>query len=192
VSLIEVDEPWGHPTALAGLADELDYAWVFVPAFEYRSEGGFGNALLARRPIRAVQQWQLLSPRLYDGTESSEPRTAILARIDAGGYAAWVGSTHLPRHDPAQRTEASGRLLQLLDRLDAPFVVCGDFNQPPDVWLPEGRSYVPKPALATHPSQAPGERIDYCLIEGMSAEAQTLTSTASDHLPLLIELSTSG
>jgi hypothetical protein len=31
-----VDEPWGRPGGLGKLADELGYAWMFVPAFEYR------------------------------------------------------------------------------------------------------------------------------------------------------------
>lgn len=64
---------------------------------------GFGNALLSRAPILAAQQWQLLLPRPYDGTEPSEPRAVVLVRIKHGGRRLWVGSTHLPR-----RTRACG------------------------------------------------------------------------------------
>ena len=81
VSLVEVDEPWGRPEGLRWLASELGYRWVFVPAFEYRGEGGFGNALLARPPIQSAQQWQLLSPRLYAGDEPSEPRAVLLLAV---------------------------------------------------------------------------------------------------------------
>ena len=35
VSLVEVRESWGAPSALGGLADELEYYWVFVPALEF-------------------------------------------------------------------------------------------------------------------------------------------------------------
>src|SRR5690606_25868284 len=91
VSLVEVDEPWGRPDGLQCLAAGLGYQWIFIPAFEYRSAGGFGNALLVRPSIRAVQQWQLLPPRLYAGDEPSEPRAALLARI-GDDPAWWIGS----------------------------------------------------------------------------------------------------
>jgi endonuclease/exonuclease/phosphatase family metal-dependent hydrolase len=186
VSLVEVDEPWGRPNGLREVADQLGYCWVFVPAFEYRTEGGFGNALLSRRPLRAVQQWQLLSPRLYDGTEPSEVRAVILARVDIDGHATWVGSTHLPRGDLVMRAEASRRLRELLDQISEPWVLCGDFNQTPSDWLPTSATVAPSPVLATYPAEAPGEAIDYCVLGGITGEAHVLPSTASDHLPVVV------
>jgi hypothetical protein len=64
---------------------------------------GLGNAFPSRARILAAQQWQLLLPRPYDGTEPSEPRAVVLVRIKHGGRRLWVGSTHLPR-----RTRACG------------------------------------------------------------------------------------
>lgn len=186
VSLVEVDEPWGHADGLQWLAAELGYQWIFVPAFEYRSAGGFGNALLARPPIRAVQHWQLLSPRLYSGDEPSEPRAVLLAQVgDATAW--WIGSTHLPRLDPTMRAEASGRLLQLVERLSTPWVLCGDFNQPATTWLPESMVVAPNPPIATHPAAEPMEAIDYCIVGGTVAKADVLPSDASDHLPVVVE-----
>ena len=188
VSLVEVDEPWGKAPTLAALADELGYAWVFVPAFEYRCEGGFGNALLSRSPLSAVHQWQLLSPRLYDGTEPSEPRAVVLAKTVMDTRPVWVGSTHLPRRDAAMRSEAAGRLLGLLHGLDGPFIVCGDFNQPPEAWLATGSSPAASPAVPTYPTSAPTERIDYGLLAGTVAETRVIASTASDHVPVLLNV----
>jgi endonuclease/exonuclease/phosphatase family metal-dependent hydrolase len=185
VSLVEVDEPWGHPDGLQWLAAELGYQWIFVPAFEYRSAGGFGNALLARPPIRAVQQWQLLSPRLYAGDEPSEPRVVLLAQI--GDPAWWIGSTHLPRLDPTMRAEASARLSDLTERLSTPWVLCGDFNQPATAWLPPSAVVAPNTPIATHPAAAPTEAIDYCIVGGATANAEVLLSDASDHRPIVIE-----
>ena len=186
VSLVEVDEPWGQPEGLRGLADKLDYCWAYVPAFEYRGEGGFGNALLTRHPFRALQQWQLLSPRLFDGSEPSEPRAVVFANVNVDGQSLWVGSTHLPRHESTMRTAASDRLLQLLDRLGGPCVLCGDFNQQPSAWLPDTTAVVPEPAVATYPAHAPDESIDYCVLKGLAGEAEVLASTASDHLPIVV------
>lgn len=190
VSLVEVDEPWGSPSTLTGLADRLGYYWAFVPAFEYRCQGGFGNALLSRTPLQSVQQWQLLPPRLYDGSEPSEPRAIVIASVEAEGTWLTFGSTHLPRHDPALRTEASARLLDLLDTLPPPWIVCGDFNQDSTVWLEDQHNVVPSPALATYPTKEPVEHIDYAVYAGTDLTAETRPSLASDHLPIVITTTT--
>ncbi len=190
VSLVEIDEPWGSPATLTALADRLGYYWAFVPAFEYRCQGGFGNALLSRTPLRSVQQWQLLSPRLYDGSEPTEPRAVILASVDAGGTELTFASTHLPRHDPELRREASTRLLDLFDVLPQPWVVCGDFNQDSTAWLEDLHNVVPSPAVATYPTKEPVEHIDYAVYAGLDLTAETRPSLASDHLPVVITTAT--
>ena len=99
VSLAEVDEAWGAPGSLRDLAGRCGYSWVFVPALESgrdRPDGGFGNALLTRLPILAVQQWQLLwPPRRYDGSEPSEARSVLLARVQQT-QAPVLGRDHSP------------------------------------------------------------------------------------------------
>lgn len=185
VSLVEVDEPWGRPDRVQSLAAELGYQWIFVPAFEYGGRGGFGNALLVRPPIRSVQQWQLLSPRLYAGDEPSEPRAALLAQV-GDDPAWWIGSTHLPRLDPAMRAKASNRLLQLVGRLRTPWALCGDFNQPATAWLPATAVVAPNPPIATHPTPTPTEAIDYCVLGGATAKGEALPSDVSDHRPIVI------
>ena len=65
VSLVEVDEPWGMSDSLRELAERVGYSWIFTPSFEFghqKPAGGFGNALLTKLPILAVQHWQLLWP----------------------------------------------------------------------------------------------------------------------------------
>ena len=57
----------------------------------------------------AVQQWQLTwPPAVYDGTEPSETRSVVLARVAVGDGAVWVGSTHLPASDRQSRAAALG------------------------------------------------------------------------------------
>lgn len=187
VSLVEVDEPWGRPDQLAAMAERLGYRWLFVPAFEYRGEGGFGNALLVRPEIRAMQQWQLLSPRLYDGTEPSEPRAVVLAQVDVNGTPCWVGSVHLPRGDDAMHAEAAGRLLELLGRLDSPWLVCGNFNREPSAWLTAPFACTPDPAVPTYPSSSPSEAIDYCVLSGLTARSRVHRSDASDHHAVVVD-----
>lgn len=165
VSLVEVDEPWGGAPVLADLGRpvrlRLGLPAHRPPRRRRRAARGYGNALLVKAPIRAVQQWQLRwPPRLYDGSESSEARTVLLVRLDVGGAALWVGSTHLPRRSAAARSAALERLLTLTGGLDAPWLVCGDFNTAASTWLPADGSVLlaPPSPVPSYPASAPRNR----------------------------------
>lgn len=190
VSFVEVDEPWGDSRKLRRIAETLDYHWIFVPAFEYRESGGFGNALLSLAPFETVDQWQLLSPRIYDGSERSEPRSLVMATVRYDGMRLLVGSTHLPRSDDVAHKAAGKRVCELLaHRAGSSAVICGDFNRPPDAWLsdPDLKTL---PNGPTYPADEPTEAIDYFVLAGdMSVRhADTLESQASDHLAVVVDI----
>lgn len=194
VSLVEVDEPWGMPESLNELANRIGYAWIFAPSFEFGHDtpaGGFGNAFLTKLPILAVQHWQLLWPaRLYDGTEPSEPRSAVFAKLSFFPVPLWLGSTHLPRSDAQARANTLDRLMTLTQKLDDHWLVCGDFNTPASSWLDNDRSALvcPEPAQPTYPANdQPVESIDYCVASpDLLVEGRVLPVGGSDHLPLLV------
>lgn len=193
VSLVEVDEAWGTRSAVRELADRCDYSSVFVPSFEFGQEapaGGFGNALLTKLPILAVLQRSLTwPPRIYDGTEPSEARAVVLARLRYSSKSFWIGSTHLPRNDECARTDALHRLVAFTKDLYDDWMVCGDFNTPASSWPEEYRSLAmcPGPAEATHPADQPVEPIDYCVAtSGLMMEGNALSVSGSDHLPILV------
>lgn len=196
VSLVEVDESWGGASVLASLAERFGLAWVFPPTVHHGDsagpQGGYGNALLVRAPIRAVQQWQLRwPPRLYDGSESSEARTVVLVKLAVGAAGLWVGSTHLPRRSAPARSAALDRLLVLVGGLDAPFLVCGDFNTPASSWVPDDGSVqvAPPSPQPTYPTSSPSEPIDYVVASpSLTVGAEILDRPGSDHLPLLATL----
>jgi endonuclease/exonuclease/phosphatase family metal-dependent hydrolase len=194
VSLVEVSEPWAAPDRLPDLARRTGSAWVFSPAVELGEETptrGYGNALLSRAGLLAVQQWQVTwPPSAYDGTEPSETRTVALAKVPLGSGSLWVGSTHLPSSNRAQRSAALGRLLDLTARLEPPWLICGDFNEPPGGWLGAPgqavRAY-PDPPQLSHPAGAPVRAIDYCIASpGVEVSAEVVAAPGSDHLPVLI------
>src|SRR5579859_525517 len=84
VSLTEVNEPWGAPRTLQDVAAESGYSWIFVPSIEFGTDPsarGYGNALLTRIPVTAVQQLTVHAyPHVYDGSEPSVTRSVILSR----------------------------------------------------------------------------------------------------------------
>jgi endonuclease/exonuclease/phosphatase family metal-dependent hydrolase len=199
VSLVEVDESWGMANSLNELASQVGYSWIFAPSFEFGNEapaGGFGNALLTKLPILAVQHWQLLwPPRLYDGTEPSEPRSAVFAKLGFSQSSVWVGTTHLPRRDAQARTNALDRLMTLTQKFDSHWLVCGDLNTPASSWLGSDRSVVvcPAPAQSTYPAHEPVEAIDYCMASpGLLMEGEVLPVGGSDHLPVVVSVGVNG
>ncbi|MBB5790069.1 endonuclease/exonuclease/phosphatase family protein [Jiangella mangrovi] len=192
VSLVEVDERWGAVESLAGLASRFGFSWVFPPTVHYGDDdgprGGYGNALLVKARILAVQQWQLRwPPRPYDGSESSEARSVLLVKLGIGPDGLWVGSTHLPRRSAPARSAGLGRLLELVGGLDAPWLICGDFNTAASSWVPADGSVLVRPSAPepSYPASAPTEPIDYVVAApGLTVSAAVLDRPGSDHLPL--------
>jgi endonuclease/exonuclease/phosphatase family metal-dependent hydrolase len=199
VSLVEVSTGWGDPSALSGLAERLGYRWVFVPALEFRrspAAEGYGNALLTRLPILAVQQWRVHSPERYAHNEPTEPRTVALARVDVAGTPVWVGSTHLPASDQADRARALARLATLLGQLGTPWLICGDFNTPVKTWrddLPAGVTVVPRWRRATFPARRPLRAIDYGLASpDLRTRARVVRRKGSDHRAIFVTAGVGG
>lgn len=131
---------------------------------------------MSKPPLAAVQQWQLRwPPTLYDGTEPSEPRSVVLAKLGSFPAPLWVGSTHLPPSDAQARTDALRRLATLAQKLDGHWVICGDFNTPASSWLDDWPSVVvcPEPAQPTYPATEPVKAI---LVMGSRLHQVHLTS----------------
>jgi endonuclease/exonuclease/phosphatase family metal-dependent hydrolase len=192
VSLVEVNEPWGAPGALVEVADRCGYSWIFSPALEFgatESARGYGNALLARVPITAVQQWRVFAPsRFYDGSEPAEPRALVAARLPFADRSLWLGSTHFPAGDAGARKVAATELRRVTSQLTGPWIVCGDFNDPPAKCFADRGDLLlsPDPARPTFPAHQPRVAIDYCLASpGIFLRSEVLPTQGSDHLPLL-------
>lgn len=193
VSLTEVNEPRGAPRTLTDIAAGSGYSWIFVPSIEFGADPsarGYGNALLTRIPVTAVQQLNLHAhPHGYDGSEPSETRSVVLARLSGTG--AWVGSTHFPATHHASRKAAARQLRQLTHQLSTPWLICGDFNAAPGK-LFDGFSDIrvfPQRAEPTFPARRPRNPIDYILASpGVEMTTEVLSAPGSDHLPLLADV----
>lgn len=189
VSLVEVDEQHEGPSSLDRLAESVGFRSIFAPTFEYgeaEPRGAFGNALLTRLPIHEVRQWQLTWPDTsYDGTEASEPRTAVVSVLEAAAGRVCIACAHLPRGNADSRDRALSYLFQRLRWVSDSWLVCGDFNTAPPVKTPF--RIAPAPAVPTYPAQEPAEAIDWSVASSGDLQAEVLTvRVGSDHLPILI------
>jgi len=158
-----------------------------------RKDAEFGNAILTRYPVLAVERMDLSVP-------PHEPRGALDVVVDCGAWQLRVLATHLGLW-PYERRRQVSRLLGALDaRADLPTVLMGDVNE----WFLWGRpvrwlhaQFQRTPAPATFPSRRPLFALDRLwvrprrLLRKLDVHASPLARVASDHLPLVATLAAS-
>jgi endonuclease/exonuclease/phosphatase family metal-dependent hydrolase len=161
-----------------GLLAELTGLHVaFWPTLERRG-GHYGLGVAAVEPVEATFR---RLPRA--GTE--EPRGALVTRFRGVGIVAAHLST-----DPAARPGQMRALIEMARDFDGPTILMGDFNMPRHELGPFiAAGYEPGDQHRTLIS-ATGSQIDYILTgRGVTATGSwTVTSSASDHVPLVADL----
>jgi len=155
-----------------------------------RHDGYFGNGLLTRLPVTAIERVDLSYGR-------REPRGAIAARLEVQGLSLRVVATHLGLR-PAERREQVEKLIQLFTwREDDRAVLMGDVNE----WFLWGRPlrrlhchFDATRAVATFPSRMPLLPLDRIwahpgsMLRSLAVHDSALARIASDHLPLVATL----
>ncbi len=206
VALQEIDR--GIPRSkkidiITALAEKADRTYAFGKTLDY--EGGeYGNGFLTRFPI--LEERNILYTKRY----GREPRAVLLLVLDYKGQEFVVANTHLDsQEDDSARIAAVMELKPILARYSSrPMLLLGDLNDEPgskaigelsqvmnDTWSQSGRGNG-----YTYPSTSPKKRIDYvfnlrqktpdslsALVQFAPVRAHVLKSTASDHLPLVVE-----
>ncbi len=192
VGLQEVDARPGPGTEsmqMHYLANALGLEAVAGPTIT-RHDGHYGNALLTRRPLKAVRHVDLTVYR-------REPRGAIDAELDVDGVPVRIIVTHLGLL-PGERRLQVGRLLDVLSAGDQRIVVlCGDVNE----WLSIGRPLRWlharlgfRPALPTFPAAFPIFALDRVWVSparalaALAPHASERARLASDHLPMFADI----
>jgi endonuclease/exonuclease/phosphatase family metal-dependent hydrolase len=178
------------------LAEQLDMQVHFTSA-RACGAGHYGNAILSRHPF-AVLSESILARR------GGEQRAVQWLKVSIAGLEVNVMNTHLS-------IQFRERLLQieqlmnaewLADAGSAPLVICGDLNasQFSPVYRRLRRDLVDvqrangSRAVATFPSRLPLFRIDHLFtsrslgVARCEVRRDALSMLASDHLPLLAEL----
>jgi len=199
VALQEVDFGRG-PRAERSAIDRLAARLGMRCHFTYTRDGArghFGNAVLTPHALELVAEGIL--PRRRD-----EARAVQWLKIRADGAEVHLMNTHLSvslRERMAQVRALLGAEWAVQGRAHLPLIVCGDFNASP--WSIVYRrlcrdlkdAQCGKTRHATWPSRRPFLRIDHIFVSselrilGTHVVDDRLARLASDHLPLVAELS---
>jgi endonuclease/exonuclease/phosphatase family metal-dependent hydrolase len=173
------------------LANRLGMEMRFAPNIEYADGEHYGLATLTKLPIREERHIRL--PTRY----RSEPRSSLITVLGWGeGHVVEVINTHLSilfKERPGQVAAIAAEMA------NEALVIAGDFNMTP--WSPAYRSLRHGSFLhsatrfaRTWPSWAPFMPLDHILYRGqvhITSAAAWLggpARTASDHLPVVVEL----
>jgi endonuclease/exonuclease/phosphatase family metal-dependent hydrolase len=205
VALQEVDvnrKRSGHLDQAEQIGRELKMEHHFHPSMQLAEER-YGDAILSRWPMQIVQAGAL--PTL-NRTPQLEPRGALWVSIQRERDHLNIINTHFGLRRLEKLAQARAMLgedwLGKVD-VDAPLILCGDFNAGPrsptyrmiaaemndtQICCPQHRP------LNTWFSRQPVARIDHILTRGpirvraIHRRVTDLARVASDHLPLLAEL----
>lgn len=189
------------------VAEALGYHVVFCPTVKHSPTEHYGHALLSRWPLKVIKVAEL--PGASMGVWR-EPRGALWALIEVDGVEVNVVTTHFGLSS-RERTAQMDALLgpDWLGPVIAsePVILCGDFNLMPGsapYGLAASKLRDVQAARDGHrprntfSSTQPFVRIDHIFVSAHFETARAfvprndLTRVASDHLPLLADLSFSS
>lgn len=214
IGLQEVDR-FRQRTSLADqaawLANRLNLQGAFQPAFTIRetpgTNGDYGVALLSRFPIRYSERFLLFKPDYRQSHPKypdyySEQRILMHAEVTIAGNPVHLFVTHLGL-TPDQREQQIDQIIAVMDRIEGPKILMGDFNAEPEepamVRLSEKYTDVLTAAGVPHEDRksypagtAPRVAIDYIYVteefKVRSARVIRDASLASDHNPVIGEV----
>jgi endonuclease/exonuclease/phosphatase family metal-dependent hydrolase len=183
---------------LALITGELGWNGYFFPAFK-REEEEYGDAVISRFPLTVRKTGELPGKAPWYCRES---RGAIWAAVETPSGPCHVINTHFGLGRRERLVQA--KLLTGSDWLgavpDEPLIVMGDFNcggSSPAIRLLVNALHpgaAPLPSPPAFPSSRPLLALDHVLVNKhlrlsrLTAVSNAMTRVASDHLPLVAEL----
>jgi endonuclease/exonuclease/phosphatase family metal-dependent hydrolase len=184
------------------IARYLRMEFHFHPALHVEEER-YGDAILTHLPLRVVKAAALPRPRVG---RMLEPRGALWVAVELNGTEVQIINTHLGLLQGERRIQADALLGPDWLGHEAcrdPAILCGDFNALPSgrVWrkltgrLRDAHDAAPGNERGrTLFGRYPAARIDYVfvgddieVVEAQVAKTE-LARTASDHLPLIVDI----
>ena len=174
------------------LAEFAGLAYLTFGAARRSRWGEFGNAILARRPLRDVAVLRV--PSAWPG---SEPRSVLAATLGDGRQALHVISTHFGLL-PGEADRAARTVRAIAAAREGPLLLGGDLNRAAAAAACHRhlrQTFVDcarvgsRAAQPTFPALRPVLRLDYLYARGLLVGAvAVVASSASDHRPVLADL----
>lgn len=185
----------GYTDQTNAIGDGLGFHRYFGEAIKVGGTSPYGNAITSIYPFKSAET--ILIPITLDRSEDSnyEPRCVIKAMADINGTEVCFLVCHMGLSN-AERKNAVETLCKLIDEINSPVILTGDFNTFPQDKVLEPlfeRLYDSdkKSAtnnMSTYPSYDPQTKIDYIFYRGLKCtESKVITEIYSDHFPIVAD-----
>ena len=185
----------GYTDQTNAIGDGLGFQRYFGQAIMVKGTSPYGNAFVSRYPIKSAET--VIIPDTDDRSEVSnyETRCVIKAVIDVDGAEITFLVCHMGLSN-AERINAVKTVCSLIDEIETPLVLMGDFNTYPEdsVLAPlydrlkDTDEKADVKGMYTYPSYNPDIKIDYIFYRGLKCVgAKTVTEIISDHFPIVAD-----
>lgn len=192
----------GYTNQTEAIADGLGFNRYFGEAIKVGGTSPYGNALVSSYPIISCETFLVPEPETFEieYDEDGDPihyerRGIIKAIVDVDGKRLCVLVTHMGLYD-IERRNAVGELCKIIDEIELPLILMGDFNT-----VPEDDALAPlyerladttdksvKKCVSTYPSDSPGKKIDYIFYRNLIClSSETVEEIISDHYPIIAD-----
>lgn len=185
----------GYTEQTDAIADGLNYHRYFGEAIKVGGTSPYGNAIIGKHPFKSAET--IAIPVTADRTEESnyEPRCVIKAVSEINGKEVCFLVCHMGLSN-AERANAVKTLCGIIDSIELPIILTGDFNTHPQdkvlepiySRLTDSDIYSDKKSMFTYPSYSPETKIDYIFFRGLKCTgSQVITKIYSDHFPIVAD-----
>ncbi|MDP5276645.1 endonuclease/exonuclease/phosphatase family protein [Chengkuizengella axinellae] len=163
------------------LAEALNMYWAFVPSLQF-SFMEYGNAILSRYPILSTDMIYLAG--------NIEDRSAILVEVETPMGLIEIINLHLGLTYEEKESQMMQLMLHIQEK-ENPIVLMGDFNMTYDHELMQVVTETWQSSRTDSATIISGLEIDYIFTNNglLMTESWTIPSEASDHLPVVAEVS---
>jgi endonuclease/exonuclease/phosphatase family metal-dependent hydrolase len=199
IGLQEVDNHWSERSNFEDqakwLADRLDMHYTYAanldngPLNPGEPRRQYGTAVLSKYPIIQEENYPLTK------IGNTEQRGLSETVINVKGHHLNFYNTHLAL-TTAEREIQIQEIIEIASKTNGPKVIMGDLNAKPDsnemqpLFAQYKDAFADQNEAYTIPADNPTRRIDYIFTsnEIQTANAEVISTIASDHLPIVAEL----
>lgn len=177
------------------IADGLGFNRYFGEAIKVQGTSPYGNAIVGRYPFKSVETIAIPDPVTKRGKYGFESRCIIKAIADIDGKEVCFLVCHMGLNSSEQKN-AVKTICKLLDEIEIPVILMGDFNTTPESKILKPIRKLMKDTdefnstknQGTYPSDKPNVKIDYIFYRDLKClQTETIQEIYSDHLPIVAE-----
>ncbi len=191
---IDPDHSSGYSDQPSFFSQTLGYHSYFGDAIKIKEDCYYGNAVFSKFPMQSCEKIMIPDVIERKGLRY-ETRCVLKTEYEINGKKLTVLNSHFGLgHGEAEN--AVDTVLSLVNAIDTPIVLMGDFNKTPDheqikhlsSVLTDVHASLSK-GINTYPSDSPDMRIDYIFARGVKVlSAETVKRVVSDHYAITAEI----